>query len=106
MEVQNLTDQDYEILIAALDAWVTSENEGLLFKSLIGAMLVKDNPDARERMDRELETMKDKADQKKHQKERTATLLKAKLILLQQKLMDGSPANPPIVMKRDFASKD
>jgi hypothetical protein len=74
------TDEDFEIMEEAIDAWIDKDAAGEILGSVMAAMLApKDDPNGRMKMESDMETRSVKAKEAKALRKRKATLLKAKL---------------------------
>ena len=81
----NLTYEDYDLLIQALDAWVSQDSVGTMLASVIGiSMAPKDKADMAQQLANE---KMDEADKENKSRNETATLLKAKLIMARDALL-------------------
>ena len=91
--MNELSIEDLNVLIDAVDAWVEKDSSGELIGGLITAMLTDKNPEAQEKMKREREADQAKKKQEKQLAKETAVLLKGKLI--QMKYAQQSRARQP-----------
>jgi len=93
--MENLDKQDLEILIEAVDEWVSKDLAGNLMSGLFEAMLTdKADPIVQEKMKQEREARNVKEKQEKEIREEQAIMLKAKLVSMKQdinvnKLVNG-----------------
>ena len=82
-----LTKGDISTLIEAIDAWASMDHKNGLMSAMIGGLLIRDDNAREEMMDERLKN----ADFKAKEKDEIATILKAKLILMKNNLVE--PAN-------------
>ena len=87
--MDKLTDKDLEVLIEAMDSWVMGGLASLMTSSLMKSCLVRNDPVAQEKFMQEQRREQEKYDRAVQGRKRTATLLKAKLIMMQEKVMDS-----------------
>lgn len=79
-----LTTEDIDILIQALDAWIDSGLAGELVGDILSAALTKDgDPEQKAHFEGQREKARQKHKQTAEQRKRTATILKAKLYQIQ-----------------------
>jgi len=85
MNQETLTKEDLDILIEALDAWLKRDASREILGDIFGTMLLKDD-EARNKFFAEREEKKQQKKSQQQNEQEIATLLKAKLILIKQKL--------------------
>ncbi len=78
----DLTIEELEILIRGIDAWEQSDRRSALTVGMIGSMLAKDKDEEKTRM----EDVMREADKKTKTKAEIAICLKAKLVLMKNRL--------------------
>ena len=81
----DLTKEDLNILIEALDSWLNRDFGGEIIGDMLGSLLAKDEEGKKKILEEREERKKVKETQKQNEAE-IATLLKAKLILMKQKI--------------------
>ena len=87
-----LTIDDINILIEAVGSWTSRKFAGEIMGTMLEAMLVKDD---KARKERDAKKEQDKL-KKKHEEERekcAAELIKAKLVVLKQELLNAGAIN-------------
>jgi hypothetical protein len=81
----DLTHEDMTILIEAVDEWVSKGLTGEMMGDIFGAMLLdKSDPEQKAKWEQEREMKRLAQQVEKEQRKETATLLKAKLIMLRR----------------------
>ena len=82
-----LTRKEIDTLVDALEAWEAKDFGGELIFSLFGAMLCKDDPESKAKMEAEEKTRRDKMETERRERKETSLMLKAKLIGLKQNML-------------------
>lgn len=80
---------DIEILIEAVDSWKSRGFAGEMMVDMLGSMLAKDE-ESKKKIQEEREKEKNKREEKKRKDSEKADILKAKLILLKQRLYSSA----------------
>jgi hypothetical protein len=81
-----LNHDDLTVLIEAVDSWVNKDATGELMGALFEGMLADKNSPEAEKLKREREEKRLAKDVEHRQRKDSATLLKAKLIMLRQSM--------------------
>lgn len=79
-----LTIEDLDILTEALSAWESKDDMGEMAGELIGAMLCKDDPAAKQKMEGDLAKRKAKFQTMKARRAEDSVLIKSKLIQMKR----------------------
>lgn len=85
-----LTQEELNILIDAADAWINAGEASFAMGEIMGTMLGSQDPTLKDKIKKDMVFEREKHNQQKEYRKRTATIIKAKLILAQQKMMDSS----------------
>lgn len=81
---------ELEILMEALDSWMIKDRAGNLISSLFDKLLARDvDDDKKKKIDQEIEENSKRMIQDEKDRGRKTIIIKAKLIQLQEKLLDG-----------------
>lgn len=80
---------EIEILVEALNSWIEKDKGSKIFSTMMEDMLIKNvSPAAREKAKQEIKKYHDDMQREERERHRKATMLKAKLFQLQEKIMD------------------
>lgn len=80
MTRQHFSADDIDTLVEALEAWENKSDVGEFMGDLLGAMLCKDDPVAKAKMETERRDRMQKADREKRRRKERSVVLRAKLI--------------------------
>jgi len=83
----DLSKDDYNILIEALDSWVKRDFSGKMFGDIMTAVLFKGDEEGMAKIKEEREAEKAKQKEQEKRDEEIAVLLKSKLILMRNKIV-------------------
>ncbi len=82
MDANDLTRQDVDVLIEAMEAWERSGSEGQLMGSLMGSLLCRGDEEAMAKMKKEQERSRREFEEKQRLRKERSVVLRAKLISL------------------------
>lgn len=79
-----LSRDECEVLIEALDSWITKDAMGSFVGSMVGSLLMKKDDPARADWEREEAVKRNFEDAERRERSETAALIKAKLISIKR----------------------
>ncbi len=88
----NLSSKEIDILVDALEAWERKDMTGKLMGGLLKAMIAKDDPVMKAKMEEEERIENEKEEKEARQRKEVALMLKAKLIGIKQNAEIGALA--------------
>lgn len=98
--MSNLTPQDLEILIDAVEAWESRDAVGQVMEGILDGMLSRGNPEVEKKLQEEGRIKKLAAEEKKKREKYVAISLKAKLISLKEQVeMDDAKKSVDSMME-------
>lgn len=85
--MENLTEEEINILIEAMDSWISKDSTGEFMSEILGALLTdKMTDEGKEKLKQDRHIEKIKRDQSRREREEKAILMKAKLIQIRKLL--------------------
>jgi hypothetical protein len=86
----NVTDEEFQILDEALDAWIEKDMAGEIIGHVFEAMVSGNSPEGHEAFKRKIKEDSAKSAQQRATRKRIATILKAKLYEIQSSVSTNS----------------
>lgn len=84
-----LNTKEINILVEALEAWENKDLGSELMMGLFTAMICRDDPDAKSKMEIEESERREKMEREKTERKETSLMLKAKLIEMKRESIVG-----------------
>lgn len=93
--MEDLSYKELETLVEAMENWEQGEDgTGDMLLGAIGSTMTKDNPEAQQKLDKQLEERKAKRRDEKRRRKRVSTVIKAKLYdLMDTRSVDNQVKN-------------